>query len=828
MPTSQPTAQSTALAPDRRPQGRQETRELSFVYLGDRWRKDDFVIGRAKVVKQPAIIPSDTPTPIAAAALNGDAADKAIASDWLEENGSRRIDGLGEQPHADLPFPAGQEFAIKGNAPAEGLRPGNEYLAIGRFERHDKYGWGFQFQSIGETEPVTRAGVVRYLQQFKGIGPERASALFNEFGQVTLIELRRNPQKAYERCPHAFPSVGFAVEASEFFAAKTQNEATKIVLLDLIGKQGFPLTLIDRLIADHGAGAPHAVRENPFMLTRYRGVGYLKADNLWKSLGLPLDDLRRQSAYLRHWVDNDSEGNTWHWAEKIKGDARKTFDGPSFDFDAALEQCIDARQLVEFTCEANHRWVATYAGDLAERRSAARLAELSQGAALWSDAELPGLSDHQLSHARKALSERVGILTGRAGTGKTWVTARLVACLQERYDADAIVLGAPTGKAAQRMRQSLSQFGLQYTPKTIHSLLGFVFENGEGRFLHGPDNPLLGRFFIFDEWSMGDILLHSTLLRALPNDAHVLYVGDTEQLPPVGHGAPLRDMIAAGVPAGELTEVHRTAGVALQCANRILEGQPRIYSRGIDLAATPPQNLVNVDPRSASATPDSVVAIMRRMVDQQYVPSFDDIVVLTATNAVRKALNETIQATVNPTGERIPNSPFRVGDRVIFLRNDYQLSDAREGRKGQQVAVFNGEFGRVQRFGPKSIVVALDDPVRLVRVPFGKQQDEDPRDGEFAKGMLCDLGYAVTCHKCQGSSAPGIIVVLEDSYMTTGRNGLCDRAWVYTAITRTEKICAVLGSDRIVGKMAAKRNIVNRKTFFAERLREACLGVMET
>ena len=450
-----------------------------------------------------------------------------------------------------------------------------------------------------------------------------------------------------------------------------------------------------------------------------------------------------------------------------------------------------------------------------------RFKELS----LWPEVSaVEGVSDHQREELSLALASRVGILGGSPGTGKTWTVAALIKAIHRSglVSLDQIAIGAPTGKAAVRLTESLSSHGLSVTARTWHSLLG-VGKKGDGEatewsFRHGEKEPWPYRVIIGDETSMPPLSIMASIFKARAPGCHALFVGDVNQLPPIGNGAPFRDAIAAGLSYGELREIQRNSGGIVEACAAIRDGLPWVH----DYTA-PGKNLWI----TGDATPAAQKKRIVELIADSGVDPVWDCQVLTAVNqrseVSRDVLNAMLQSVLNPSPE-IPGSPFREGDKVVCLSNGWftpvpgqPVGDASQNDSGE-VYVANGEVGRVESIEQHRFLIRLDTPERFVVVPRGKREKEEESGG--GTGCNWDLAYAMSVHKFQGSEQKVIIGVL-DPY--PGARMLCDRAWLYTLISRARNFGYLVGRPALAEQMCRVSKMSKRKTFLADKIRRELL-----
>jgi len=433
------------------------------------------------------------------------------------------------------------------------------------------------------------------------------------------------------------------------------------------------------------------------------------------------------------------------------------------------------------------------------------------------------LTPHQQQVASSALAGRVGVFAGSPGTGKTFSAAALIRRIVAEHGEHSIAIAAPTGKAAVRCTSSLRANGVAgVEAKTIHRLLAIDKAGYDGNgwtFQFNKRNPLLQRFVIIDEASMLDVDLAASLLKACGPQTHLLFIGDPYQLPPVGHGATLRDMIASNrIPYGELTEIRRNSGFVVKALRDIKDG--RLFDPPTSINLEAGDNWRHFETRS----PAQSIAQLKLTLTS--LPSrFDpvwDVQVLVAVNEKsplgRKDINVMLQDLLNPHGQRVDKVPFRVGDKVIFTQNTFlPLVKTDGGGEDGKEFVANGELGKVLVVDPKKMTVEFASPARRCIVPLAKSS-EDGGDSSPSAGVGgFDLGFAITTHKAQGSQAP-IIITLIDDY--GGANMVTSREHAYTSISRMETLVITIGKWSTFQQQCKKVALGTRKTFLAERLRE--------
>lgn len=449
---------------------------------------------------------------------------------------------------------------------------------------------------------------------------------------------------------------------------------------------------------------------------------------------------------------------------------------------------------------------------------------------LWpSTKSIPGLDEHQQLTAEKALRSRVGILAGTPGTGKTYTAAGLIRSVVASHGLHTVAVAAPTGKAAVRCQETLqNQYHLNVDARTIHRLLEIGRNGHDGKgwgFQRNAERPLSQTFLFVDEASMLDTSLAASLFDAVPHNGHVLLIGDPYQLPPVGHGAPLRDLIDSQcIGYGELTEIHRNSGLIVDCCRKIKSGERFKPNTRLDLSAGLNwKHFSSHSPAAQLGLLKSLLASPPGNTDPVW-----DIQVLVAVNekspVSRVEVNRLMQGWLNPSNPPASNQRFGLHDKIICLSNsflplideDWRPGEAAEDYKADaNEFVANGELGRVVQIDRKSMVVELQSPKRLVNVALVGGKDGGSAGNKF------DLGYAITCHKAQGSQAKIVITLIDDS---TGAGWVTSREWHYTAFSRAEVLSLTIGRWETFLRQCQRVSLRDRKTFLKEYLMAGSLA----
>jgi exodeoxyribonuclease V alpha subunit len=744
---------------------------------------------------------------------------------------------------------------VRGQVDDAELERGVAYRFLGHWVEHFKYGKQFQFGTCLIHSAGGRTGILRYLKQVAPhVGHITAVKLYQVWGPECVEVLRLSPEKVAAH-PDQILSAEHAQEASIALQREAGLERTKIDLWSLFDGRGFPRTLLRACIMRWGAKAAEVVRRNPYRLLveSMPGCGFKRTDKLYLDLGYDPLALKRQMLAAWHALHEAREGNTW-MSRGIAVRAVREVAAAAPRPDQAITFGLRAGWLAVRE-DSGKGWITEANKARNELELAARVRRLRA----WPDVGWPApdeldpqLSAHQREQLARVLGSPVGLLTGTPGTGKTFSAAAVIRATVARHGRGSVAVAAPTGKAAVRITAAMRRHGIDLDSTTIHRLLEIGRNGHDGRgwgFLKNADNPLLEQFLVIDEASMLDTDLAAALFAATEINTHVLLVGDPYQLPPVGHGAPLRDMIAAGVPCAELTEIQRNAGLIVRGCAAIKDGKRFETSEKFDPAAG--LNLRHMEANS----PEEAIAVLRTVLERFKVSGRVDPVwgvqVLTPMNekspVSRVALNQLLQGCLNPptATDRPSEQAFRVNDKTICLRNcwvggvrrrpgrespdavrcvkSYEPDSDPATLQPRQVFVANGDQGRVVAAESSQMIVEFLDPARLVRIPLKVSKEERQEAATVAEsrgdgnkdGGAGDFGlaYAITGHKSQGSEWPCVIVLIDEA-----AGFVAGREWTYTAISRARTLCILIGKRSVIERQCKRVSLVRRKTFLKELL----------
>ena len=699
----------------------------------------------------------------------------------------------------------GEPVTVVGCMP--GAAPGEGLAVQGTWGRHSSYGEQFKAEIVERRIPVGEKAIFEYLASgaIKGVGAATARRLVEEFGSDTFNVLEEHPEQLTKIKGITRKR---ALQIGEAFRLQMGMRR----LLDFLGEHGLPLQLGMPLYRRYGDLALDVIRDNPYLLVDEElGVSFSTADELALAIGLDGEDPQRlEAGILFELTHNLNNGHTFLPVQKLLWATGQLIGVEGAGLTEALDS-LEHQGLL--TREEVAGEDACYLASIqeAEEYVAWRLEEMCTRE-LLPPAHLDRLletiqADQGITYAPQqreavalAAERQVMLLTGGPGTGKTTCLRGVLAL----FDALGLetALAAPTGRAAKRLGEACGT-----EAATIHRLLETQFDQHTGQliFAHDEDEPLSADAVIVDETSMVDVPLMRALLAALRNDCRLILVGDPDQLPSVGPGNLLSDLIRSGkVPTVRLTEIFRQAAESaiVMNAHRVDRGElPDLTNRQSDFFF-----LRRHDP---VRTAETIVELVQTRLPQNMGIPADQIQVLSPTRKHQSgtlALNQRLQEALNPAqpgkGERrFGPYLFRLGDRVMQVKNNYDIMwKDREGRSAG-LGVFNGDIGRITDMDPRGEVITVDFDGRLV---------------EYGPEMLGELepAYAMTVHKAQGSEYRAVILAVSD-----GSPMLLSRGVLYTAITRARELFILVGDEEKVAQMV--RNDRQQRRYSGLRARLA-------
>ncbi len=713
----------------------------------------------------------------------------------------------------------GETVTIVGIMPD--LSAGESVVAEGIWKDHTTYGRQLEVQYFEKSMPKTRDAVERYLGSgsLKGIGPALAKRVVAKFGDETLEVISREPERLAE-------VRGISMKGAMEIGAQFQEQSYLRDSLIFLQQYGISTVLAMRIYTAFKEKTIQIMRTNPYALARrVRGIGFRKADEIAARMGIQPDSEERIQAAVEYVLTEAAgNGHVYLTLEQVEDQVAELTGVVGVDVEnAKLQLILDGRIVEKNEGGVDRLYVTAYY--MAEVHVAARIAELSLDAPGGIDAAVPEdlddiitrkaqkydvvLADEQRTALMEALQHGMMVITGGPGTGKTTIIRILLDILEDR-DEDYL-LAAPTGRAAKRMTEATGR-----EAQTIHRLLEIEFQPEDGQrqnFNRNAENPLEADVVIVDETSMVDILLMDHLTQAIMPGTRLIMVGDVDQLPSVGPGSVLRDIIDSEcVPVVRLEHIFRQGEESQIIANahRILHGQEPVYNTdGTDFFFMRRSTL-------EAASTALAETVSRRIPKYLKCSPVDDIQVLTPmrkTPLGAEALNVLLQKTLNPPSSRKNEMEFRrnilrEGDKVMQIRNNYNIAWTVRNDFGYTLeegqGVFNGDIGRV---------LSIDKTARTVRVRF---EDRHEIDYEYAALEEIELAYAITIHKAQGTESPVIILPL-----LGGPPMLFSRNLLYTAVTRAEQALVIIGEREVVSRMIANNRPTRRNTTLRIRLCEA-------
>lgn len=665
-----------------------------------------------------------------------------------------------------------------------GVKPGETVRCLGTWKNHLVHGRQFELNSFKSERPADLIGIKKYLGSglIKGIGPVYAEKIVAAFGIDTLEIIDKDPSKLLTVKGLGDKKLDKIIEC--FKAQKSIRE-----VMIFLQSNGVSPAYAQKIFKVYGDKSIERVTEDPYRLARdIFGIGFKMADGIAQKMGIEKNSPFRIKAGIEFLLSNLSqEGHVCYPQSELIALANKELEVEGIERE--IESLIELRRIERLSMVSEGTlipflWLRSlYVHETGIAQEIFRIAKSTsplrqvdtQKAVNWAESKLNiKLAENQKAAVTKALQEKILVITGGPGTGKSTITNAILLITQEL--TPRILLAAPTGRAAKRMAEITKK-----PAKTIHSLLEVNFK--EGGFKRDRENPLECDFIVIDESSMIDTSLMFYLLRAIPAHARVLFIGDINQLPSVGPGNVLKDLIASKlIPTVELNEIFRQAqgSAIIQNAHRINKGaMPELRNHAESdfffIPETSPENILN-----------QIIALVTVRLPHKYkLQPLKDIQVLAP---MRKGvigfdnLNQALQSALNPNKPSIARSGRRlsIGDKVMQIRNNYQKE------------VFNGDIGFIESIDDEEQVLSIRIDDRLI-------------DYEYSELEEITHAYAVSIHKFQGSETPCVVIPVDTSHFI-----LLTRNLLYTGVTRGKSLVVLVGTEKAVA-MAIRNNAIQKR-----------------
>lgn len=695
-----------------------------------------------------------------------------------------------------LPADDRELVTIVGNLAS--IAVGESVRLHGRWTSHPRFGRQFQVERYQVVLPASADGIRRYLGSglIKGIGPVTARRIVDYFGIETLEVIEREPKRLREVSGLGYKRVDMISRAWE---------AQKVIaeVMTFLQSLEISASLAVRIYKQYGDASPVVVKNEPYRMAReVFGIGFLTADKIARNAGIPQDSIERTMAGVLHVVSEATDdGHTYLPRTELAERASEMLTAPAERVEAAIDQLI-AEQAV--WCEPAEEHEAVFLpplhfaevgianrindllGTYGDRLAVFQDVDFEKALAFLKDRDGVDLTDLQREAVVSSLTRKVTVITGNPGTGKT-TCVRSIIRLAEAKKAK-VVLAAPTGRAAKRLSEATGR-----PAKTIHRLLE-LRPGGNSRY--DQQDPLDADLMIVDETSMMDVLLTNTLFKAVSPEAHLVLVGDVDQLPSVGPGNVLRDLIDSEVVhVVRLDHIFRQAQQSsiVVNAHRINNGEMPRFDKGYGESFM-------FQEEDQDRVFELILDLVTRRIPAKFGHSpIRDIQVLSPMYRGKAGvafLNEQLQEALNPASPAKPEKRFggrifRVGDKVMQIRNNYEKE------------VFNGDTGRI---------IAVDLEEQLVQIAF---DDDQTVDYDFSELDELTHAFATSVHKAQGAEYPAVVIpILVQHYVLLQRN------LVYTALTRAKKLAVFVGTRKALAIAIKNNKISARYSGLKRRLAE--------
>lgn len=701
-------------------------------------------------------------------------------------------------------------ITIVGNVPFINLE---EMISIeGEWIYHNTFGEQFKFESIQTMVPSTVTGIENYLASglLPGIGPKTAEKIVELFGMDSLDIIQYNPEKLKK-----IPGIGDKKIEKIADAFEEQRDLRDI----MVYLQQYEISVNNgiKIYKKYGRDTIRTISENPYKLSEdVYGIGFRTADKIAEKMGISTESPYRFEAGLKFTVmQSANEGHCYIPEKELLQKTSQLLEVNQEQLHEPLRD-LALRNSFYIINDGEQNLIYYMPYHIAENTVARKIVELSRvefdEIEIDLDNEIKKIQEtediefgnKQIIAIKESLENGMIVITGGPGTGKTTtINAIIKICEDLKLD---VVLGAPTGRAAKRMTETTGK-----EAKTIHRLLEFAPFESEMGFNKDEDSPLEGDVIIIDEASMIDILLMNNLLKAIDPGTRLILVGDIDQLPSVGPGNVLKDIINSGViNVVMLDEIFRQAeeSMIIVNAHKINKGEKLILNQK-------DKDFYFMNQRTTRGTVETIINLNKERLPNFYgVDPIRDIQVLTPMKKGEvgiNSLNKHLQASLNPKSpdkeeRQFGDELFRVGDKVMQIKNNYK-TEWKLIRRGIQVdtgeGVFNGDFG---------YITDIDNEEKVVRVLFDEEKEVEY---EFTQLDELKLAYATTVHKSQGSEFPVIVMPIH-----WGPPMLLTRNLIYTAVTRARQLVVLVGEERYMDMMIKNNKIATRYSSLDRKIRD--------
>ena len=662
------------------------------------------------------------------------------------------------------------------------LQPGESLRLLGDWKVNPQHGMQFQVKECHIETPTDAIGIQKYLESgmVRGIGPTFAKRIVDRFKEKTLEIIGEEPDRLLE-----IEGVG-PKRVQSVKKSWKEHQAIRSVMIWL-QKYNVSPSYAQKLYHIYGNETVERLQENPFSLAQeIRGIGFKTADRVATEMGFPKDAFQRIDSGIDYvFMEVSSEGHTCFPKQEFVERASTMLE---VDALPRLEALITAEKIVE---EEDFVWsrqlfmtekgIGRELQRLMEKKQALRSVDRDK-AVTWVEEKLKiSLATMQKEAVADALTNKLQIITGGPGTGKSTITKAILAITEKL--TRKIILAAPTGRAAKRMSEITRK-----EASTIHSILQFDFK--AGGFKHNRDNPLLCDLIIIDEASMIDTSLMYSLLKAIPDTARVLLIGDVNQLPSVGPGAVLQDLIESKkIPTSKLTEIFRQAK-----GSKIITNAHKINAGEFpDLTVEKGSDFFFIKCEEPEEVSAKILELVADRLPKGY--NLDPIKHIQVLCPMKRgpigteALNRMLQERINPRSDALNFGSLRigVGDKVMQLRNNYDKE------------VYNGDIGQVS---------AINREEQCVTIAYEKEVDYS-----FSELDEVTLAYATSVHKYQGSEAPCVVIPVHTAHFM-----MLHRNLLYTAVTRARRLVVLVGTGKAIAIAVSTNDAICRHTGLRQAL----------